>query len=83
MEDLVIQPCAYCDGTGEADVGEFVPDYQTCPVRKGDGNICVPGDYIKCRKCDGTGEENAGEYIKWFVPCEKCHGTGWAPPPPV
>jgi len=83
MEDLVIRPCAYCAGIGEVDVGTFIEDYQPCPVCDESTNVRVPSDYIQCRKCDGTGKENAGEYIEWFVPCERCHGTGWAPPPPV
>ena len=83
IEDLVIRPCAYCKGTGEADVGVFVEDYQPCSVCDESGDIRVPSDYIQCRKCDGRGKENAGEYIAWFVPCTKCHGTGWAPAPTV
>lgn len=83
MEDLAIRPCAYCEGTGEVDVGTFVEDYQLCPVCEESGSVRVPDDYVRCRKCDGTGREDVGEYIQWFVPCEKCQGTGWAPPPPV
>jgi DnaJ-class molecular chaperone len=83
MEDLVTRPCAYCHGTREVGVGELVPDYQTCPVCEGHGNIRVPSEYIKCHQCDGTGKEDVGECIERFAPCEKCHGIGWAPPPPV
>jgi DnaJ-class molecular chaperone len=83
MEDLVIRPCAYCKGTGEVDVGTFIEDYQRCPVCEENRNVRVLSDYIKCHRCDGTGHEDAGQFIEWFVPCEKCHGTGWAPPPPV
>ncbi len=82
-EDLVVRLCAYCEGTGEVDVGTFIEEYQPCPVCDESGIMRVPSDYIKCRKCDGTGQEDAGEFIQWFMPCEKCHGTGWSPPPPV
>jgi len=83
MEDLVIRPCAYCKGTGEAELGTFVPYYEPCSICEENGMVRVPEDYIRCRKCEGTGQEDAGEFIEWFVPCEKCHGTGWAPPPLV
>ncbi len=83
IEDLVIRPCACCEGTGEVDVGTFVEDHQPCPVCEESGTVRVPSDYMNCHKCDGTGKENASEFVEWFVPCEKCHGTGWAPPPPV
>jgi DnaJ-class molecular chaperone len=83
MEKLVKKPCAHCDATGEVNVGEFVPDYQTCPVCKGDREVRVPSDYIRCRKCDSTGKEDVGEFVKQLARCKKCHGTGWAPPPPV
>ena len=82
-ENLITQRCAYCEGTGEVDVGEVVPAYETCLVCRGYGNIRVPGDYVGCHECKGTGREDVGECIQWFMPCEKCHGTGWAPPPPV
>jgi RecJ-like exonuclease len=83
MEDLVTRPCAYCHGTREVDVGELVPDYQTCPVCEGHGNIRVPSEYVRCRQCSGTGKEDVGECIEWFMPCAKCYGTGWALPLPV
>jgi DnaJ-class molecular chaperone len=81
--ELVTKPCAYCNGTGEVNVGEVVPVYETCPVCKGDREVRVPGDYVKCRPCDGTGKEDIGEIIRRFGPCRRCRGTGWAPPPPV
>jgi len=83
MAELVIRRCAYCEGTGEVDMGTFIEDCQPCPVCGETGNVRVPSDYIRCRKCAGTGKENAGEYVEWCVPCEKCCGTGWAPPPPA
>ena len=83
LEGLVTRRCEYCEGTGEVDVGAFVPVYETCPICDGNREVRVPGDYTGCRKCEGTGEEDVGEFFEWFEPCEKCHGTGWAPPPPV
>ena len=83
MAKLVTKPCAYCDGTGRVNVGDFFPDYQTCPVCKESCEVRVPSDYITCRKCDGTGKENVGEFVKQLARCKKCHGTGWAPPPPA
>jgi DnaJ-class molecular chaperone len=82
-ETLVAQRCAYCQGTGEVEVGELVPVYQTCEVCEGYGQVRVPGDPVKCPRCKGTGAEDVGECIQWFLPCEKCHGTAWASPPPV
>ena len=83
MAKLVIRRCEYCEGTGEVDVGEFVPDYQTCPVCKGSREVRVPGNYTKCQICDGTGKEDVGEFVQRFERCKNCRGTGWAPPPPV
>lgn len=83
MAKLVTRPCEYCNGTGEVDVGELVPVYETCPVCKGSKNVRVPSNYINCPICDGTGKEDIGESIQRFGRCERCHGTGWALPPPV
>jgi DnaJ-class molecular chaperone len=83
MEDLVIRPCAYCEGKGEVDIGTFGEDYQPYPVCNESRNVQVPAEHIKYPKCSGTGREDVGECIEWFMPCEKCHGTGWAPPLPV
>ena len=79
----VTQSCGYCDGTGEVNVGELVPVYQTCPVCKGDGSIQVPDNYVSCPICDGTGKQNVGEIIPREGRCRKCRGKGWAPPPPM
>jgi len=81
--ELVTHPCAYCGGTGEVDVGEIVPVYETCPVCKGSCEVRVPADYVECRACDGTGKEDIGGVLEVFEPCGRCKGTGWAPPPPV
>ena len=81
--ELVTYPCAYCDGTGEVDVGEIVQVYETCPVCEGACEILVPGDYAKCRACEGTGKEDIGETITVLEPCGRCKGTGWSTPPPV
>lgn len=81
--ELVTKSCAYCDGTGEVDVGEVVQVYETCPVCKGSCELRVLGDYVKCQACDGTGKEDVGEVLEVFEPCGRCKGTGWAPPPPV
>ena len=83
VEELVIQPCAYCEGIGEVNVGVFVEEYEPCPVCNESGNVRVPSDYPRCYKCDGTGRENVGEYVQWFMPCQECHGTGWTQSPPV
>ena len=83
VAELRTYHCAYCNGTGEVDVGEIVQVYDTCPVCKGDCEIVVPGDYVKCRACEGTGKEDVGETITVLEPCGRCKGTGWAPPPPV
>lgn len=83
MAELVTRPCAYCDGTGEVDVGEVVSVFETCPVCKGACEVRVPADYVRCRSCDGTGKEDVGEIITVLEPCGRCKGTGWAPPPPV
>ena len=83
MGDLVLRPCAYCKGTGEVELGVFVPYYEPCPVCEEGREVRVPENYVECRKCEGTGKEDVGEYIQWFMPCEKCHGAGWSPPPPV
>jgi DnaJ-class molecular chaperone len=64
-------------------MGELVPVYQTCDVCEGYGRVRVPGDHVKCPACKGAGVEDVGECMQWFLPCEKCRGTGWAPPPPV
>ncbi len=82
-DKLVTKPCAYCDGTGEADVGELTPVYRKCPVCKGNREVQVPSNYTKCQICDGTGKEDVGESIPVFERCKNCKGTGWAPPPPV
>lgn len=83
MAKLVTKPRAYCEGTGQVDVGELVPVYQTCPVCKGSREVRVPSNYTKCQICDGTGKEDVGEFVQRFARCKNCHGTGWAPPPPV
>ncbi len=80
---LLTKPCAYCDGTGEVDVGMVVSVFETCPVCKGACEVRVPADYVRCRSCDGTGKELVGEIITVLEPCGRCKGTGWAPPPPV
>ncbi len=80
---LVKHSCAYCDSTGEVDVGEIVSVFETCPVCKGACEVRVPADYVRCRSCDGTGKEDVGEIITVFEPCRRCKGTGWARPPPV
>jgi len=80
---LVRKPCAYCNGTGEVNVGTFVPVYETCPVCKGNKVVQVPSNYTKCKICDGTGRQNVGEFVERFERCKNCKGTGWAPPPPV
>lgn len=82
-EYLVVRPCSYCDGTGEVDVGELAPVYETCPVCKGAREVRVPDDYVQCRICEGTGKEDVGEVLEVFEPCGRCKGTGWALPPPV
>jgi len=41
VEDSVIRACAYCEGTGEVDVGELVLVYETCPICKGSKNIRI------------------------------------------
>ena len=82
-EKLVTKPCAYCDGTGEANVGELTPVYRTCPVCKGNREVQVPGNYTRCQICDGTGKEDIGESIPVFERCKNCKGTGWASHPPV
>ena len=81
--ELVTYPCAYCDGSGEVDVGEIVQVYEMCPVCEGACKIVVPGDYVKCQPCDGTGKEDVGEIITVLEPCGRCRGTGWDSPPPV
>ena len=81
--ELFTYPCAYCDGTGEIDVGETVPVYDTCLVCKGACEVRVPGDYVECRICGCTGKEDVGDVLEVFAPCGRCKGTGWAPPPPV
>ena len=81
LAELVTYPCAYCGGTGEVDVGEIVPVYDTCSVCKGACEVRVPGDYVECRACEGTGEEDVGDVLEVFEPCGRCKGTGWATPP--
>ena len=83
MATLVTKPCAYCEGTGQEDVGELVPVYQTCPVCKGSREVRVPSDFTECRICDGTGKEYVGDFIQRLERCKNCHGFGWAPPPPA
>jgi DnaJ-class molecular chaperone len=83
VENLVTQRCAYCEGTGEVDVGEIVPVYEPCPVCEGYGQVRVSSEHVRCPQCKGTGIEDVGECIEWFMPCKKCHGTGWPPPPPM
>jgi len=83
MAKLVTRRCEYCKGTGEVDVGELTPVYETCPVCEGNKMVRVPENYTKCQICDGTGKEDVGESIPLFERCKNCKGTGWAPPPPV
>ena len=83
MAKLVTRRCKYCDSTGQADVGTFVPVYETCLVCEGNKMVRVPGYYTRCKICDGTGKEDIGESIPLFERCKNCEGTGWAPPPPV
>ena len=80
---LVTRPCAYCDGTGEVDVGEIVQVYETCPVCKGSCEVRLPAHYVECRACEGTGREDVGDVLEVFERCGRCRGTGWAPPHPV
>jgi hypothetical protein len=80
-DKLVTKSCAYCDGTGEVDVGELTPVYRTCPVCKGDCSIRVPENYVSCPICTGTGKEDVGDFISVITRCKKCKGTGWASPP--
>jgi len=81
--ELITYPCAYCDGTGEVDVGEVISVFETCPVCKGACEVRVPADYVKCRACDCTGKEDVGEIITVVELCGRCKGTGWSSPPPV
>ena len=81
--ELVTHPCAYCDGSGEVDVGEIVQVYETCPVCDGACEIVMSGDYVKCRLCEGTGKEDIGAALEVFEPCGRCKGTGRAPSHPV
>ena len=83
VAELRTYHCAYCDGTGEVDVGEIVQVYEMCPVCEGACKIVVPGDYVKCQPCDGTGKEDIGEIITVLEPCGRCKGTGWCTTPPV
>jgi len=83
MANLVRRRCGYCDGTGKVDVGEFVPDYRTCPVCGGNREVRVPSNYSRCQLCDGTGKRDVGEFIQALARCRNCQGTGWAPPPPA
>lgn len=83
MADLVSRPCGYCNGTGEADEGEFVPSYRVCRVCHGAKEVRVPSDYGVCRRCGGTGRIDVGEIFPHLVLCESCSGTGWAPALPT
>lgn len=83
MAKLVTRRCEYCKGTGQVDVGTFVPVYETCPVCEGNKMVRVPGNYTRCQICDGTGKEDVGEFVERLERCKNCKGTGWAPPPPV
>ena len=83
MPSLMTRRCAYCNGTGRVDVGEFAPDYRTCPVCQGNKQVRVPSDYVPCGVCGGSGKKDTGDYIKHIVSCTNCKGSGWAPPPPT
>jgi hypothetical protein len=83
MPNLVRRRCGYCDGTGEVDVGEFVPDYRPCPVCQRTGEVRVPSTYGICGICGGSGKEDIGRYVRHIVRCGNCKGCGWAPPPPA
>jgi len=74
MAKLVTKPCAYCDSTGQVDVGTFVPD-ERCPVCKENREVRVPSNYTKCQICDGTGKEDVGEFVQRLVRCKNCLGT--------
>ena len=83
MANLVRRPCRYCDSTGQVNVGQFFPDYRTCPVCKGNREVRVPSNYSRCQLCDGTGKQDLGEFIQDLARCRNCQGTGWGPPPPA
>ncbi len=83
MPNLVRRRCGYCSGTGEVDEGEFVPDYQPCPVCHKTGEVRVPSNYGMCTVCQGTGRKDIGEFVRHIVRCKNCKGTSWAPPPPA
>jgi len=83
IEDSVIRPCAYCQGTGQVELGVFVSYCEPCPVCEEGKEVRVPEDHTRCRKFEGTGKDYMGQYVDWFVPCEVCRGTGWSPPPHV
>lgn len=84
MANLVIRRCGYCDGRGEIDVGQYVPNPQPCLVcGEGHGGVRVPSNYSRCRICGGTGRRYVGEFLKHPERCGNCQGTGWAAPPPV
>ena len=64
--DLVQQPCAYCEGTGQASGGE-------CRACNGKGTVGVAEPAAKCSICSGKGRIGTSR-------CGRCYGTGWSLP---
>ena len=83
MANLVPRRCGYCDGHGEVDEGQLIPDFRPCPVCGGSREVRVPSTYGECQLCDGTGKQDEGEFTSHLVRCSLCRGTGWAPRTPV
>ena len=83
MPNLVRRRCGYCNGTGEVDVGEFVPDSDECPVCHGTKEVRVPSNYVVCGVCEGSGKKDVGDPFPDIRRCKNCKGTGWGPPPPA